>query len=180
MSRLYVYHKAAGLIRRHGTRDPFELLSAMHVQIRFYYDLTNTKGFTRYLLRQYFVGINGNLSPYEQRIVAAHELGHIVLHAQELRTAPLFDTAVYDKRSSTEYEANLFAADLLLPDEKVTEAADSPRTDLEGLCLALGTTPGLMNFKLRSMHNRGIAVPLPFECDSRFLGKETLPFINDK
>lgn len=180
MSRLYVYHKAAGLIRRHGTRDPFELLSAMHVQVRFYYDLTNTKGFTRYLLRQYFVGINGNLSPCEQRIVAAHELGHIVLHAQELRTAPLFDTAVYDKRSSTEYEANLFAADLLLPDEKVTEAADSPRTDLEGLCLALGTTPGLMNFKLRSMHNRGIAVPLPFECDSRFLGKETLPFINDK
>ena len=91
MSRLYVYHKAAGLIRRHGTRDPFELLSAMHVQVRFYYDLTNTKGFSRYLLRQYFVGINGNLSPCEQRIVAAHELGHIVLHAQELRTAPLFD-----------------------------------------------------------------------------------------
>ena len=96
MSRLYVYQKIEKLVRRHGTRDPFELLDAMHVQVRFYYDLTHTKGFTRYFLRQYFVGINGNLRESEQRIVAAHELGHIVLHAQELRTAPLFDTAVYD------------------------------------------------------------------------------------
>ena len=101
MSRLYVYQKIAKLVRRHGTRDPFELLDAMHVRVRFYYDLTRTKGFSRYFLRQYFVGINGNLPEYEQRVVAAHELGHIVLHAQELRTAPLFDTAVYDKRSAT-------------------------------------------------------------------------------
>ena len=172
MSRLYVYRKAAGLVRNYGTRDPFELLSAMHVQVRIYYDLTHTKGFTRYFLRQYFVGINGNLPEYEQRIVAAHELGHIVLHAQELRTAPLFDTAVYDKRSSTEYEANLFAADLLIQDEEVTGAAGTPEADLNGLCLALGTTPGLMNFKLRSMHRRGLEVPLPFECDSRFLLKD--------
>ena len=95
-----------------------------------------------------------------------------MLHAQELRTAPLFDTAVYDKRSSTEYEANLFAADLLIQDEEVTGAAGTPEADLNGLCLALGTTPGLMNFKLRSMHRRGIEVPLPFECDSRFLLKD--------
>ena len=169
MSRLYVYHKAAGLVRRYRTRDPLELLDAMHVQVRFYYDLTHTKGFTRYFLRQYFVGINGNLPEYEQRIVAAHELGHIVLHAQELRTAPLFDTAVYDKRSSTEYEANLFAADLLLQDEEVLRTAGRPETDLGSLCLALGTMPGLMNFKLLSMRKRGIDIPLPFECDSRFL-----------
>ena len=30
MSRLYVYHKAAGLVRRYRTRDPLELLDAMH------------------------------------------------------------------------------------------------------------------------------------------------------
>lgn len=171
MSRLYVYQKVGKLVRRHGTRDPFELLDAMHVQVRFYYDLTHTKGFTRYFLRQYFVGINGNLRESEQRIVAAHELGHIVLHAQELRTAPLFDTAVYDKRSNTEYEANLFAADLLLTDEDVMEAAAAADTDLGGLCLALDAAPGLMNFKLRSMRKRGIVIPLPFECDSRFLSE---------
>ena len=87
MSRLYVYQAIAKLIHRHRTRDPFELMDAMHVQVRFYYDLTGTKGFTRYFLRQYFVGINGNLSASEQRVVAAHELGHIVLHAEALKTS---------------------------------------------------------------------------------------------
>ena len=168
MSRLYVYQKVGKLVRRHGTRDPFELLDAMHVQIRFYFDLHCTKGFSRYFLRQYFVGINGNLPEPEQRIVAAHELGHIVLHAQELRTSPLFDTAVYDRRSSTDYEANMFAADLLVRDEDVM-AADEAEADLEDLCRSLDISSGLMNFKLRSMHKRGILIPLPFECNSRFL-----------
>ena len=171
MSRLYVYQKVEKLVRKHGTRDPFELLDALRVQVRFYFDLHRTKGFSRYFLRQYFVGINGNLSEEEQRIVAAHELGHIVLHAEALRDSPLFDTAVYDKRSSTEYEANLFAADLLLRDEDVTEAAGRPETDLESLCLSLGTTPGLMNFKLRSMYRRWIGIPAAAECDSRFLAR---------
>ncbi|MCR5812050.1 MAG: ImmA/IrrE family metallo-endopeptidase [Lachnospiraceae bacterium] len=172
MSRLYVYQKIGKLVRKHGTRDPFELLDAMHVQVRFYFDLHSTKGFSRYFLRQYFVGINGNLPREQQRIVAAHELGHIVLHAQALRNSPLFDTAVYDKRSSTEYEANLFAADLLLRDEDVMEAAGGPETDLGSLCLSLGAEPGLMSFKLRSMYARGLGIPLLTECDSRFLARQ--------
>jgi Zn-dependent peptidase ImmA (M78 family) len=169
MSRLYVYQVIGKLVRRYGTRDPFELMDAMHVQVRFYYDLTRTKGFTRYFLRQYFAGINGNLPASEQRVVAAHELGHIVLHAEALKTAPLFDTAVYDKRSNTEYEANLFAADLLLADEDVLECVQRPDADFGALCLSMDVSPGLMNFKLRSMQKRGIDVPLVSECDSRFL-----------
>ena len=55
MSRLYVYQKTEKLVRKYGTRDPFELLDAMHVQVRFYFDLHSTKGFSRYFLRQYFV-----------------------------------------------------------------------------------------------------------------------------
>ena len=165
MSRLYVYQEIEKLVRRHCTRDPFELMQAMNVQVRVYYDLSATKGFTRYFLRSFFVGLNGNLSESEQRIVAA-----------ELRTAPLFDTAVYDKRSSTEYEANLFAADLLLPDEDVAEAAAEPDTDFASLCRALDTVPGLMNFKILSMRRRGIPVmglPIPAagECESRFLAE---------
>ena len=173
MSRLYVYQAIAKLIRRHRTRDPFELMDALHVQVRFYYDLTGTKGFTRYFLRQYFVGINGNLSASEQRVVAAHELGHIVLHAEALKTAPLFDTAVYDKRSNTEYEANLFAADLLIADEDVLTAAEGPDMDYDTLCLSMHVSAGLMNFKLRSMQKRGIDIPLVSECDSRFLYKDS-------
>ena len=33
MSRLYVYQKIEKLVRRHGTRDPFELLDAFRAGI---------------------------------------------------------------------------------------------------------------------------------------------------
>ena len=174
MSRLYICREVEKLVRRHGTRDPFALLDAMNVQVRVYFDLNCTKGFTRYFLRRYFVGINGNLSEAGRRIVAAHELGHIVLHSEALRTSPLFDTAVYDKRSSTEYEANLFAADLLLTDSEVLETAGMPDTDFLSVCSILGTEPGLMNFKLLSMRKRGLHVPLSGECDSRFLDRNPI------
>lgn len=174
MSRLYVYREIGKLSRRYGTRDPFELLDALHVRVRFYYDLNAVKGFTRYFLRLYFVGINGNLPAPEQRIVAAHELGHIVLHADALRTAPLFDTAVYDKRSITEYEANLFAADLLIRDEDILGAVSDPDSSFGSLCSTLDTVPELMNFKLLSMKKRGIDVPLFSECNSLFLSFDVL------
>ena len=92
--------------------------------------------------------------------------------AISLRNSPLFDTAVYDKRSGTEYEANLFAADLLLRDDDVVEAAGRPEADLGSLCLSLGAAPGLMSFKLRSMYARGLGIPLLTECDSRFLARQ--------
>ena len=154
MSRLYVYQKIAKLVRRHGTRDPFELLDAMHVQVRFYYDLTRTKGFSRYFLRQYFVGINGNLPESEQRVVAAHELGHIVLHAQELRSAPLFDTAVYDKRSATEYEANLFAAEISLPDDVILDYIYQGY-DAEFIAAAMDSDINLVALKVEELKHRG-------------------------
>ena len=59
---------------------------------------------------------------------------------------------------------------LPIPPEE-PHSAGRPGTDLGSLCLSLGTTPGLMNFKLRSMSGRGIAIPVPAECDSRFLAR---------
>ena len=53
MSRLYVYQKTEKLVRKYGTRDPFELLDAMHVQVRFYFDLHSTKGFSRYFPQEF-------------------------------------------------------------------------------------------------------------------------------
>lgn len=51
-----------------------------------------------------------------KNIVAAHELGHIILHRSQLKMAPMKDDVLYNMRDNTEYEANLFAADLILDD----------------------------------------------------------------
>ena len=46
MSRLYVYQEIEKLVRRHCTRDPFELMQAMNVQVRVYYDAVFSWGST--------------------------------------------------------------------------------------------------------------------------------------
>ena len=69
-----------------------------------------------------YVVINTFLAAPVKQIVAAHELAHIDLHRNQLKVAPMKDTVLYDMASQTEYEANLFAADLLLDDEEKSGA----------------------------------------------------------
>ena len=65
--------------------------------------------------------ISSFLSEEEKMIVAAHELGHIILHRSQLKMAPMQDDTLYNMTDNTEYQANLFAADLLIEDEDIEE-----------------------------------------------------------
>ena len=55
------------------------------------------------------------------RIVCAHELGHDQLHREFAASNTLQEFMLYDMNSIQEYEANVFAANLLLEDEAVLE-----------------------------------------------------------
>jgi Zn-dependent peptidase ImmA (M78 family) len=61
--------------------------------------------------------------PGQRRFVIAHELGHFFLHPQtrQLETVDAQQSADWSERQETEeYEANLFAAELLMPKSLVT------------------------------------------------------------
>ena len=53
------------------------------------------------------------------------------------------DTVLYDMASQTEYEANLFAADLLLDDEEIHKLSQDEDMDYFNMCKALYVTPDL-------------------------------------
>ena len=55
-----------------------------------------------------YVMISSFLSEEEKMIVAAHELGHIILHRSQLKMAPMQDDTLYNMTDNTEYQANLF------------------------------------------------------------------------
>ncbi len=55
----------------------------------------------------------------------------------------------------TEYQANLFAAELLIDDEDVEELARSEEMDYFTMAHCLSTDPQLLAFKLFSMAKRG-------------------------
>ena len=88
------------------------------------------------------------LSEEEKRIVAAHELGHIVLHRKQLKMAPMSDNRLYNMTDETEYQANLFAADLLISDKDVADLSKNEELDYFSFCSSLYATPELMSFKL--------------------------------
>lgn len=165
----YIYDQIDQLIRKYHTRDPFALLEALHVVTKESDAFAQLKGFCFTSCRTTYVVVNANLQPAEQRIVAAHELGHIVLHRDLLHVAPMKDSVLYDMTSRTEYEANLFAAELLLSDAELMDIAREEDMDFFGLCSRLRVNPDLMSFKLFGMLKRGYPVNLPAGLNSRFL-----------
>ena len=109
-----------------------------------------------------YVMLSSFLLEEEKRIVAAHELGHVILHRTQLKMAPMSDNRLYNMINETEYQANLFAADLLIEDQDV---------DYFSFCSSLYATPELMSFKLYSLMKRGQAYHMPMEINSGFLAK---------
>ena len=118
-----------------------------------------------------YVQISSLLSEEEKQIVAAHELGHIILHRTQLKMAPMKDDTLYNMQDNTEYQANLFAADLLLSDADIADMAHNEDLDYFSLCSTLNSTPELMSFKLYSLTKRGQAYHMPMEIQSNFLAK---------
>lgn len=114
-----------------------------------------------FLLRgggQSVIGVNSNQAPVRQRFSAAHECGHFVLrHADD----SVFDYAVpatsdgeppgYDPKN--ESEANTFAAELLMPADRLRE--DAATTSLARLAKRYEVSQEAMSFRLLNLGLRG-------------------------
>ncbi|WP_346698512.1 ImmA/IrrE family metallo-endopeptidase [Thomasclavelia spiroformis] len=123
--------------------------------------------------------MNTFLSEPVKRIVAAHEMGHIILHRHQLKMSPMKDSVLYDMTSQTEYEANMFAADLLINGEHI-HTLSKEDMDYFSMCKYLYTTPYVMSFKLFSLIRRGYAYDLPMGIDSRFFGNKYIYLDSNK
>lgn len=112
---------AESLADRYGTRDPFLLCRAMNIHIVPLNTPGKLCGFYRIIKRNRYLFLNHSLSPEDRRVVCAHELGHACLHSAMAKDMPLRAFTVATP-SPSEYEANLFAAALLLPKREFSAA----------------------------------------------------------
>ena len=167
----FIFEKANKLIEKYNSRDPFELLDELGAVVVFSrkYSADSLKGYCLLANRTIYVVINDFLCEAEQRVVAMHELGHIILHRHILQVAPMRDFELYGMKDKTEYEANLFAADSLIPDAEVEELAKDEHMDYFSMCKTLCISPELMSFKLYSLIHRGYNYKLPQNINSGFL-----------
>lgn len=109
------------LVRKHKTRDPFEMIKGMNV-ILVFYPLDGVRGFYQYFQRNNIIYIDETLSEHDKAFVLAHEIGHMILHKKS--NAIFMDSRTQFRTSKYENEANKFAIELLISDESLSEYSD--------------------------------------------------------
>lgn len=109
----WIKHTINNLLEQHGTNEPTELADYLGISILYEY-LGNNNGLYINQNGCKFILVNEILDYYDRRVVIAHELGHAVLHDNLNMT--YLENNTYYSRDKFEYQANYFAANLLLPD----------------------------------------------------------------
>lgn len=167
----YICGVVAELTEKHGERNPHALAVAMGV-ITLFEPMgkgeKSCKGFYMHQSRKDLITVNSDLSDEARRIILAHELGHAALHRDLVRQGGFHDFSLWDAAAKPEYEANLFAAELLLEDGEVLELL---RQDNFFFSAAgrLGVPPELLDFKLRILKRKGCKFESPIRARGDFL-----------
>ena len=154
MSLDYITKKGAKLIHQYETRDPFKIAKEIGVNVMFVDNFEKLKGVYRVIKRNRWIFINSNLPEQMQRIVCAHELGHDQLHRALAKGDGLMEFMLYNMDSRPEFEANVLAAQILLPDDEVLEHIYSGY-DAEQIARIMNTDINLVALKVATLNQQG-------------------------
>ena len=165
----YISNVVAGLTHRFHTRDPYDLCAALGIEVR-QKDLgTDIKAYYFYQSRISTIVLNWNVTSTIQRIVLAHELGHDRLHKEIAMSKGFQEIELFDRTKPTEYEANLFAAELLIEDQEVLELLNDREMSFFDAARELYVPAALLDFKFRVMKYKGYRVEAPYIANGDFL-----------
>ena len=163
----YIAKKAAGVLRRTGTSNPDKMAARVGIIIK-EYPFKKQKGVYKVIKRNRFIFLKSDLDPVMRGIVIAHEIGHDSLHrteAAQFQEFNLFDMA----NNRMEYEANLFAAEILLPEDELLDCIWKG-LDAEQTAKAMRSDINLIALKVSELKMRGYKFKEP-EYRSEFLRK---------
>ena len=142
--RNQIRKKVSYCVRKYGTRDPFRLAKELNIIIQIG-DTSDCCGCYMFLKNHRYIFLNQNLDEREARMVLAHELGHAIMHRKQncyfLRGKTLLLPGI-------EREANLFAAELLIPEETIQEY---PEYTTEQLARLLGYREEFIKLKIKNI-----------------------------
>jgi Predicted Zn peptidase len=129
-------------VKKFNTRNPFEI--ADYLGILYQMGNIGCEGCYMFLKNHRYIFLNHHLSEHEISLVMAHELGHAILHKKQncyfIRNKTLL------LNSKTEIEANKFAIELLIPNEKLLEFKEF---NIEQLSRILGYSVQLVKLRIK-------------------------------
>lgn len=114
--------------------------------------------------------LNRLMEYYVRLMVIGHEIGHDARHRNLAKAEGMKEFSLFNMKDKTEYEANAFAAHLMLENKDVMELALNGYT-VDAMASELNTNPDLLLIKVQEMKRLGYKLRLPMEPDSCFFKK---------
>lgn len=161
-----IVDKVKRLKSKHKSSDPFDICNQLNIEVVFT-DIGSLKGMYTCIKRNRFIVIHQNLNIHTKRVVCAHELAHDQLHRKISLSAWLKDSDFNINSSKFEYEANVFAAELLLDEETLIGLILDGKSISE-ISSLMYTDSNLIAIKLISLMKNGYKFALQ-DYDSCFL-----------
>lgn len=164
-----IIHKKAKALRKREERSLMDLAEAIGLHVYLRQDFDHLYGMYVIIQRRRCIFLNANLDELETSWVLAHEIGHDQLHKDLALQNGLQDLVLLDMKSKPEYEANAFAAHLLIGDEEIDDLVYQGASLLE-MAQSLYVPLELVQIKLREMVKLGKDYPLPDAPKANFIG----------
>ena len=155
------HKRAQEIIRQVGRRDMRQVAKELNIKVLYNENFSKLLGMYFCQWRHRFIFLNTNLDDIWQNMVLAHEIGHDqLMHEFEL----------FRLNSRTEYEANAFAAHLLM-DTDTVYAELKEGCDEFTLAQKMNCNINLTLIKLQEMAKLGYDIRPSDSVDSQFLKK---------
>ena len=166
-----IYQRAEDTVQRCGTRKPDEIARTLGVTVYDDQPFEDLLGMYICRWKHRVVFLSGSLDEYLRDIVLAHELGHDAFHRKLAGGNGLQEFSLFDMRTITEYEANAFAAHLLLDGDEVLSLAREG-LDIQQMAQTMNTRMNLLLIKMQEMNRLGSDFRLPSPANGSFLKNE--------
>ena len=144
------------------------IIKYLNIEI-FFDDIGSLKGYYTVIKRNRFIILNNNLDEYMKKLVCAHELGHDQLHKNIAQTTSMFHEVKLYGNNKLEYEANQFAAELLLPTNEFITLIEEGK-NIERIAQELFVDPNLVGIKTCTLVQQGYNINIQ-DYNSSFLRK---------
>lgn len=166
----YIYSKATEMVKQTGTRNPMKIVSEIGVMLRYSEELDKLLGLYTYRWKHRIILLNDKMEEIMARMVCAHELGHDALHRDIAKGDGLKEFVLFNMKDTTEYEANAFAAHLIIDDDDIYSMSKD-KYDVVQMAKMLNVNINLVLIKLQELNKLGCNFRVPCEADSFFFRK---------
>lgn len=162
-----IYKKANNLVQAHGTRNTLKLARAIGIDVISTERFGDLLGMYVYRWKHRAMFLNDKMDEYLTLMVAGHEMGHDIYHRELAKGEGLKEFELFRMRSTTEYEANVFAAHTLIDTNECLEYVRNGY-DVVQTAKAMNSEINLMLIKIQEMIRLGYNLRLPMEPQSDF------------